>query len=82
MKTEHLQDELENIASRLKFLRIKQGFSTCEEFAIEYDLPKNQYRNMENGSLRIALHSLIKVLEAHNLSLEEFFCMDLKKAAA
>jgi hypothetical protein len=41
-----------------------------------------QYWKMENAKTTITLTALLRVLAIYELSLEDFFCVDYKKAAA
>jgi transcriptional regulator with XRE-family HTH domain len=63
------------IGERLAELRIKKGYSTIKEFAQKYDLPQIQYWRMEKGKANITLKSLVKVLDIHKISLQDFFCL-------
>lgn len=56
----------------LKELRIKKGFSSYENFALEYNLDRKQYWRMETGS-NLTISSLHKILEIHNLNASDFF---------
>lgn len=71
-KDAHTQKQLENLGSRLKHFRIKKGFTNYEQFAFEYNLPRAQYGRYENGQ-DLRFSSLLKVLKAMDVSLEEFF---------
>lgn len=84
MKTRKiLQNLLVLIGNRLAELRIKKGYGTIKEFAQKYDLPEIQYWRMEKGKANITLKSLVKILNIHNISIQDFFClvMDEKLAA-
>jgi transcriptional regulator with XRE-family HTH domain len=84
MKTHKaFQNVLVLIGSRLAELRMKKGFSTIREFTQKYDLPEIQYWRMEKGKANITLKSLVRILQIHNLTMHEFFCLvnDEKLAA-
>jgi transcriptional regulator with XRE-family HTH domain len=84
MKTHKaFQNVLVLIGSRLAELRVKKGFSTIREFTQKYDLPEIQYWRMEKGKANITLKSLVRILQIHNLTMQEFFCLvnDEKLAA-
>jgi hypothetical protein len=66
---------LVNIGFKLAELREKKGYSTIKEFVVAYDLPEIQYWRMEKGKSNITLKSLIKILNIHGMSMEEFFCI-------
>jgi transcriptional regulator with XRE-family HTH domain len=82
MKTENYESALDDLGYKLRHLRNKNGFATSEEFANAYGLPKIQYWKMENGKTNVTLKSLLRILQIYKMSLEEFFCHDVKKAAA
>lgn len=60
------------IAEKIKELRIEKGFTSHETFAYEYEFNRVQYWRIEKGQ-NITLKTLLKILAIHNLSLEEFF---------
>lgn len=66
------ENKLEAIAQKIKSLRIKAGYSSYENFAYQNDLSRVQYWRMEKGC-NFTINYLIKILEIHNISLEEFF---------
>lgn len=61
------------IGNRLKALRINSGYSSYENFALEHDLSRMQYWRIEKGLTNITIRSLIKILNIHKVSLEDFF---------
>ena len=63
---------LQQIARKLKHLRIAAGYSSYEAFAFEHDLPRVGYGRHEQGS-NLTLKSLLRILDIHQLSLAEFF---------
>ena len=60
------------IASKLKQMRIDNGFTSYENFANAKDLDRKQYWRIENGA-NITISTLIKLLEIHKVTLKEFF---------
>lgn len=70
------------VGARLQELRIKKGFSTAKSFTEKYRLPEIQYWRMENGKANITLKSLYKILQIHNVSLQDFFCLVLDEKLA
>jgi transcriptional regulator with XRE-family HTH domain len=82
MKPKEIEKALSDVARRLKELRIQKGFKTAEDFCTKYGLPKMQYWKMENAKTTFTLTALLRVLVIYELSLEDFFCIDYKKAAA
>lgn len=70
--TENQVVQLKAMGEKLKKLRIDKGYSSYENFAFDNGLNRANYGRYEKGAnLRVA--TLIKVLEVHNLTLEEFF---------
>jgi transcriptional regulator with XRE-family HTH domain len=61
------------IGNRLTDLRKQKGYGSHEAFAFDYDLPRVQYWRLEKGKSNFTLRTLTKVLEIHNVSLDEFF---------
>lgn len=74
MKASQKKEELllKKVGDRLKELRIKKGFTSYEEFSWSYDLDRKQYWRMENGA-NMTLKSLLKLLNIHQITFEEFF---------
>lgn len=60
------------IGEKIKALRIEKGYTSSEFFAWEHKIPRQSYYKMESGS-NITLKSLLRVLDIHGMSLEEFF---------
>lgn len=61
----------EKIGAKLKELR-KKKHSSYENFAFDNDIPRVQYGRMENG-VNFRIQTLMRVLDAHKITLEEFF---------
>ncbi len=61
------------IADKLKRLRIEAGYTSYERFAVEKSLDRKQYWRIEENQANIRIESLLRVVEIHGLSLEEFF---------
>lgn len=76
MKKEKVNNQLDSrllaISERIKKLRIEKGFTSYEQFAFEYKLPRSGYGNHEKGR-NITLKSLLRILDIHGISLEDFF---------
>ena len=60
------------IAKRLKALRIAKGYTSYENFAWDNNIPRVQYWRMEKGT-NFTIKNLLRILDVHNLSLNEFF---------
>jgi transcriptional regulator with XRE-family HTH domain len=63
---------LKAIGEKMKETRKAKGFRNYETFAYENDLPRAQYGRYERGS-DLKLSNLLKVLDALDVSLEDFF---------
>lgn len=68
--------ELKKIGDKLKRLRVKNGYSSYENFAVENGLSRMQYWRMEEGKTNLTIRSLIAVLNIHKISLEKFIADD------
>lgn len=71
-KDVYINEELDKLGKRLKALRLKRGYTNYESFAFENGIPRAQYGRYENGQ-DLRFSSLLKVLKAFDISLEEFF---------
>lgn len=60
------------IASKIKRLRIQRGYTSYETFAYDNELPRVQYWRMEKGT-NFTIKNLLKILDIHQISIEEFF---------
>ena len=60
------------IGNRLKQLRKDAGFTAAEHFAYKNDISRAQYAKYEQGT-DMKLSSLLKVLRAHKITIEQFF---------
>jgi len=67
-----IESKIKAISNKLKELRISKGYTSYETFAFENELNRVQYWRIESGQ-NITLKTLIKVLQIHEKSLEEFF---------
>jgi len=63
---------LKKIGLKLRELRKKAGYSNYEYFAYENNISRPQYGKYEAGA-NIQMNTLIKILKAMDISLEEFF---------
>jgi len=71
-KETHIEENLENLGKRLKNLRKQKGYRNYEQFAFENNISRAQYGRYENGQ-DLRFSSLLKVLKALDISLEDFF---------
>jgi transcriptional regulator with XRE-family HTH domain len=74
VKEEALKVTLERIGAKLTELRKQKGYSSHEDFAYDYDIPRVQYWRIEKGKTNLTIRSLCKLLAIHKLTVEEFFC--------
>ena len=63
---------LKKIGERLRYFRKRAGYTNSEYFAYEHNISRPQYGKYEAGA-NIQLNTLMKILKALNVSLEEFF---------
>jgi hypothetical protein len=70
--TSKQEKRLIKIGERLRVVRKAAGYKSYENFAFDHEINRVQYCRMEKGSI-MTLGSLLKVLEIHKISLEEFF---------
>ena len=66
------EKQLIKVGDLLRTLRKKAGYKSYENFAFDNEINRVQYGRMEKGT-NITLLSLLKVLDIHKLTLEEFF---------
>ena len=71
-KEKKLDTRILKVADKLERIRIEKGFTSYENFAIEYGISRMQYWRMEKGT-NFTFESLLKILDAHKMTLEEFF---------
>jgi transcriptional regulator with XRE-family HTH domain len=64
--------DLKKLGSRIKSLRQKKGFTSYEIFAYEHGIPRTQMGRYERGE-DLRYTSLLKLVKAFGLTLEEFF---------
>lgn len=67
-----LDSRIMRVADKLERLRIEKGFTSYENFAIEYGISRMQYWRMEKGT-NFTFESLLKILDAHKMTINEFF---------
>ena len=80
MNEKEFQFSLVLIGNKLIELRKKKGYSSHEDFAYDYDLPRVQYWRIEKGKANLTIKSLYRLLAIHKLSIEEFFCILYKES--
>ena len=60
------------IGEKLKELRIKAGYTSYEDFAMEFNLSRRHYWEVEKGR-NINIKTLVNLLTIHRMSLHQFF---------
>ena len=63
---------LAEIGNRVRSLRKANTNLSAEDFANEKGFDRVQYSRIENGA-NITMKTLLKVVDAHNITLKEFF---------
>ncbi len=71
-KEKKLDKRILLIADKLERMRIDKGYTSYENFAIEFGISRMQYWRMEKGT-NFTFESLLKILDAHKMSLNDFF---------
>ena len=66
------EEGLKRLGERIKQLRLKKGYTSYEQFAYEHNISRAQFGRYERGE-DLRFSSLLKILHALNISLEEFF---------
>lgn len=61
------------VGARIRELRIAKGYSSYEDFAHKHDMGTSQFGRYERGDTFIQLDSLIRVLDALEVSFYDFF---------
>jgi transcriptional regulator with XRE-family HTH domain len=79
VKEEALKNTLERIGTKLTDLRKQKGYSSHEDFAYDYEIPRVQYWRIEKGKTNLTIRSLCRLLTIHKLSVDEFFCSIYKE---
>ncbi len=74
MKEDELLTSLQTrIGLKITTLRKDMGYTSHEDFAHEYNMPRMQYWRIEKGKTNLTLHTLLKILLIHGLTIEQFF---------
>jgi transcriptional regulator with XRE-family HTH domain len=73
MKTVVFNSMLVRVGKKLTALRKSKGYTSHESFAHDHDLPRAQYWRLEKGKSNFTVKTLSRILEIHDLSMEEFF---------
>jgi transcriptional regulator with XRE-family HTH domain len=74
--TKHSKDDYERdfkkLGDRIKYLRVKKGYSSYEVFAFENGIGRAQFGRYERGE-DLRYSSLLKVMRALGVTEKEFF---------
>lgn len=68
----YIEENLKKIGDRLRAVRKANGYKNHEKFAYDSDISRSQYGRYEKGA-DLRMSSLLKILYAHNMHLDEFF---------
>jgi transcriptional regulator with XRE-family HTH domain len=66
------EDALKKLGERIREIRVKKGYTSYEYFAYEHEISRAQFGRYERGE-DLRFSSLIRVLNAFDIILEEFF---------
>lgn len=66
------EETLKKLGERIKQLRIDKGYTSYEYFAYDHNISRAQFGRYEKGQ-DLRMSSLIKIINAFEISLEEFF---------
>lgn len=72
MMTQEQERRIEQIANKIKELRLKAGYTSYETFATDHNLPRKNYWRLETG-YNFTITTLLRILEIHNMTLDDFF---------
>jgi len=67
-----IDERLAQIGEHIRLLRKAKTTLSAEDFANEKGFDRVQYSRIENGA-NITMKTLLKVLDAHGISLKDFF---------
>ena len=73
---DHTKEEeqfLTELGTRLRQLRKEKGYSSHEKFAYQSDINRTLYGSYERGEHDMRVLTLLKLLKALDVTLEEFF---------
>lgn len=73
MKDETFYHLLQCAGTKLVELRKLKGYTSHEDFAHDFDLPRIQYWRLEKGKANFTIFTLMRILEIHNVSVQDFF---------
>ena len=74
VKDKTLEQTLQDIGQKLTQLRKEKGYTSHENFAFDFNLPRVQYWRAEKGRANLTIKTLRNLLMIHQLTVEDFFC--------
>jgi transcriptional regulator with XRE-family HTH domain len=69
----NFERSLSDIGDKLRILRLRNGYKSYETFAFENNLSRMHYWRIEKGKTNLTVKTLVKILEIHHVTIEEFF---------
>jgi len=76
--SDHIDKQLKNLGERIKQIRKAKGFSNYEKFAHQHDFNRSSYGRFESGE-DIRFSSLLRVLDAFDMDIQDFFAEGFEK---
>ncbi|MFY0689062.1 MAG: helix-turn-helix transcriptional regulator [Cyclobacteriaceae bacterium] len=73
MELKHRNIRVQAIGNRLKELRIEAGYTSYVDFSIKHKIEPKQYWRLEAGAANFTINTLLRILEFHDITLENFF---------
>ena len=78
-QSEYIEKQLHNLGERIKQLRKAKGYSNYEHFAFKHGFARSSISRFERGE-DMRMSSLLKLLHALDVTLEEFFSEGFEEA--
>jgi Helix-turn-helix. len=69
---DNIDQQLKQIGERIRAIRKAKGFSNYEQFAFQHEFNRSSYSRFERGE-DMRMSSLLRVLDAFDITLQEFF---------
>lgn len=79
-KTKKEEEFIVLLGKRIRSLRKAQGYTNADFFAYKYEIDRSQYGKYERG-LDMTFSSLLRLTEAFNISIQEFFAEGFNNSA-
>jgi len=68
-----IEDQMQRLGERIKFLRKTKGYTSAETFANEKGFNRALYGKYESGKRNIEFITLVRLATAFEMNLQEFF---------